>query len=59
MRELDDRTARAWGAYHESLRDLDGDEYSEAETRCWDRLQRKLKEVERQRTELMDHGGRR
>jgi hypothetical protein len=59
LRELDERTARAWSAYHESLRDLDGQEYNEAESRCWDRLQRKLREVERQRAEVMDHTGER
>jgi hypothetical protein len=55
LRDLEERTARAWGAYNESLRDLEGDEYRDAETRCWDRLQRKLREVERQRAELMGH----
>jgi hypothetical protein len=58
LRELDERTARAWGAYHESLRDLEGQEYHEAESRCWDRLQRKLREVERQRAELTEHAAR-
>ena len=55
LRDLDERTARAWGAYQESLRGLEGAEYQEAETRCWERLQRKLREVERQRAELMAH----
>jgi len=59
LRELDERTVRAWSAYHESLRDLDGQEYNEAESRCWDRLQRKLREVDRQRAEVMDHSGER
>jgi hypothetical protein len=53
LRDLDERTARAWSAYQESLRNLEGSEYDEAETRCWDRLQRKLREVERQRAELV------
>ena len=53
LRDLDERTARAWSAYQESLRDLEGVEYDEAESRCWERLQRKLREVERQRAELV------
>ena len=55
LRDLDERTVRAWSAYQESLRDLAGAEYDEAETRCWERLQRKLREVERQRAELVGH----
>jgi hypothetical protein len=55
LRDLDERTARAWSAYNESLRDLEGQEYHDAEARCWDRLQRKLREVERQRAELIGH----
>ena len=50
--ELEERTRRAWDAYSESLRDLDGRAYEEAEHRSWERLQRRLAEVEHQRAEL-------
>jgi hypothetical protein len=52
MDELDERTQRAWTAYRESLRDLSGRDYDEAEHRSWERLQRKLAEVEDERTAL-------
>ena len=44
--ELDERTRRAWTAYRDSLRDVSGPEYDEAERRSWDRLQRKLAQLE-------------
>jgi hypothetical protein len=47
-RELEERTRRAWDTYRASLRDLQGREYEEAEGRSWERLQRKLAEVEHQ-----------
>lgn len=53
LKELDERTARAWGAYRDSLRELQGEEYDAAERRSWDRLQRKLKELENQRAEVV------
>jgi uncharacterized protein YecT (DUF1311 family) len=52
MDELDERTQRAWTAYRDSLRDLSGSDYDEAEHRQWERLQRKLAEVEDERTAL-------
>jgi hypothetical protein len=59
LRELGERTRRAWSAYRESLRDLDGRAYEEAEDRSWERLQRKLSELEAQRRELSETGPRR
>jgi hypothetical protein len=50
--ELDERTRRAWGSYRESLRDLSGRDYDDAERRSWDRLQRKLKQLEDERVAL-------
>jgi hypothetical protein len=50
--DLDERTARAWAAYCESLRDLGGREYEDAETRSWKRLQHRLSELDGQRAEL-------
>lgn len=52
LRELHDRTRRAWGVYSESLRDLQGKDYEDAEHRSWERLQRKLRELQLQRDEL-------
>ena len=52
LNELDERTQRAWKAYRDSLRDLSGRDYDEAEHRSWERLQRKLAQVEDERTAL-------
>jgi hypothetical protein len=52
LRELDERRSRAWDAYQDSLQALEGSEYEAAEHRCWERLQRKLTEVERERAAL-------
>ena len=58
--EIDERTSHAWGAYRDSLRELSGREYDEAEYRSWERLQRKLRQLEQRRAELVgravDHG---
>jgi hypothetical protein len=53
LKELDERRARAWGAYRDGLRDLQGRDYEEAERRSWDRLQRKLKELDDQRAAVV------
>ena len=39
LKELDERTARAWGAYRDSLRELAGRDYDDAEDRSWELLQ--------------------
>ncbi len=52
LRELDERTQIAWAAYRDSLRDLSGRDYDEAECRSWERLQRKLAQLDEQRAEL-------
>ena len=57
LSELDERTHRAWKAYRDSLRDLSGRDYDEAEHRSWERLQRKLAQVEDERTALRAGGG--
>lgn len=56
LRELDEDVQRAWSAYRESLLELEGAEYREAEERCWDRLQGKLEESERERADLLGPG---
>ena len=43
----DPRTHRAWRLYADSLRDLDGREYEEAEPVAWERLERMLGEIPR------------
>jgi hypothetical protein len=57
LKELDERRTRAWGAYRDSLRELQGRDYEDAEGRSWDRLQRKLKELDEQRAEVFAGGG--
>jgi hypothetical protein len=39
------RTREAWDAYRESLRDLAGRDYEEAERSSWERLQRELEAI--------------
>ena len=56
LEEIDERTLHAWTAYRDSLRDLTGREYDEAEHRSWERLQRKLRQLERCRVELASSG---
>lgn len=47
--EFEDRTRRAWVQYRDSLKDLTGPDYEAAEHRSWERLQRRLAELEGQR----------
>ena len=42
QRDLDRKRAEAWIAYSESLRDLAGRDYEEAERASWDELQATL-----------------
>lgn len=56
LEEIDERTLHAWTAYRDSLRELTGHEYDEAERRSWDRLQRKLRQLEQCRVELVSSG---
>lgn len=46
LAELEKRRRRAWTTYSESLQGLEGQEYDDAEGRSWERLQRKLKDLE-------------
>ena len=41
----------AWARYQDDLRELEGREYEEAEGPSWDRLQRRLREIDRERDE--------
>jgi hypothetical protein len=40
-----ERQREAWSRYSESLRDLDGRDYEDAETAAWAELQRQLREI--------------
>ena len=52
LEELDERQQRAWTTYKESLRDLTGRDYEDAEHRSWERLQRKLRELDDAREDI-------
>ena len=59
-RELDELTRRAWADYRDSLRELSGRAYEDAEHRSWQRLQRKLHDLAGQRDAIVaksDHVG--
>ena len=56
LEEIDERTLHAWTAYRDSLRELTGREYDDAERRSWERLQRKLRQLEQCRVELASAG---
>jgi hypothetical protein len=45
--ELERRVRHAWASYSASLRDLEGRQYEEAESKAWERLQRRLAEIGR------------
>jgi hypothetical protein len=53
LEDLDERTQDAWAVYSDSLRDLTGRDYDEAESDAWDHLQRRLRELEEFRAELL------
>jgi len=49
LSDIDARTREAWATYNESLRDLQGREYEDAEGQSWDRLQKRLRELDGER----------
>jgi hypothetical protein len=49
LADIEERTRQAWSAYNESLRDLEGRDYEEAEDASWGRLQKRLKQLEDER----------
>jgi len=51
--ELAERTQEAWATYRDSLRDLTGRDYDEAEAEAWDQLQSRLRELEGLRADLL------
>jgi hypothetical protein len=52
LEEVAERTHEVWTAYRDSLRDLSGRDYDDAEHRAWERLQSKLRDLEERRSEL-------
>ena len=52
LRELDDGTRRAWMAYSDRVRGLEGEEYEQVESDSWTELQRELRRLERRRASL-------
>jgi hypothetical protein len=53
MADIDVRTKQAWASYNESVRELEGQEYEDAEGKSWDRLQRKLRQLDEERQLLV------
>jgi hypothetical protein len=51
LEELAELEREAWIEYRESLRDLEGRDYEEAEATSWDELQRILAEVAAERAD--------
>jgi hypothetical protein len=43
------REREAWETYQESLRNLQGRDYEEAEDQSWDRLQKRLRALDEER----------
>ena len=50
LEELAELEREAWTDYRESLRDLEGRHYEEAEAASWDELQKMLAEIDAERT---------
>lgn len=49
LAEIDARTREAWTDYTEELRELAGRDYEEAEDESWDRLQKRLRQLDDER----------
>jgi hypothetical protein len=49
LADIDAREREAWETYQESLRDLQGRDYEEAEDQSWDRLQKRLRALDEER----------
>lgn len=52
LARLEESEAKAWRIYSKSLEGLAGVAYDEAEDRSWERLQRKLGQINSRREEL-------
>jgi hypothetical protein len=49
LADIEARTRQAWTHYNDSLRELRGRDYEDAEDRSWDRLQETLRQLEEER----------
>jgi hypothetical protein len=49
LADIEERTRQAWASYTETLRDLQGKDYDDAEDESWDRLQKTLTQLEEER----------
>ena len=49
LADIEARTRQAWASYNDSLRELRGRDYEDAEDESWDRLQKTLKQLEDER----------
>lgn len=52
LADIESRTRQAWADYTSELRELDGRDYEEAEETSWARLQKKLRQLEDERSLL-------
>lgn len=52
LARLEESEAKAWRVYSKSLEGLTGEAYDEAEDRSWERLQRKLGQIQSRRAEI-------
>lgn len=49
LADIDERTRQAWVAYTDTLRDLQGKDYEDAEDESWERLQKTLRQLDGER----------
>ncbi len=49
LAEIEARRGTAWKVYSESLRDLGGQAYEDAEDRSWERLRAELQQLDEER----------
>jgi hypothetical protein len=49
LADIEARTRDAWASYNDSLRELRGRDYEDAEDRSWDRLRKTLKQLDDER----------
>ena len=50
LADIEARTRQAWDDYSAQLRELKGRDYEDAEDKSWDRLQKRLKQLDDERS---------
>jgi hypothetical protein len=50
LADIESRTRQAWADYTSELRELAGRDYEEAEDKAWARLQKRLKQLDDERS---------